>query len=564
MAAILAGEEAAVALGNALRLAAGESASLASSLTRREILLNAIRGVEGRFPAGTSARLYASDITRMFLQEGKVPLNPLNPSEVALGNTSEFASSNRATIGNRIVAYLENLRRPSVASDGFDVYVDKYDAEMKDAWGDLEMKVGSALEIAPSPSFIGNLCARAGITLEETRQATAIAVRNYGSNLVSRQVVSQWLVNRLAPVLGGTVGGAAAGFIIGQNPGEKNQADLGFWEKTAIGQWIGDASSVQQALIPEMVGDNGNFEELKAAAKARALDQRDYIISKILERELLQAGEAVTGGYGGLDSSQIPEDIRKALKGAATQIPYVGKVLGVVDKFIQKSAPTYPPVGDHFVRELPGARAFVPRFLGDTLSERPSIEAAGVKRTSIPPAPAEVRLSGRDSFYSPLTYADTKPRIVKQNLPPPPPRTTSSTRELEVLVPQNFDPTFTPALPPNVTGSSSAVWTEYSGNKRAAPNTLPSAPNVVGIGFDAEEQERKIAMEPPEKKMALETHTPDAGPSEKPTAMVEEPPSSSMVNAANATNPAMKDADKTAVKMPPPPPPPTTTTHLKP
>lgn len=111
---------------------------------------------------------------------------------------------------------------------------------------------------------------------------------------------------------------------------------------------------------------------------------------------------------------------------------------------------------------------------------------------------------------------------------------------LEGLVTQNYDPTYVPALPSNVTGPSSSVWKEYTADKTASSVPLDEAKNIVGMGFDAAQTERKLA---------LETQTPESAPA--PAAPPKLPPtapeSAKDVNTANQTNPNYRNTGKVRV-----------------
>ncbi len=125
-------------------------------------------------------------------------------------------------------------------------------------------------------------------------------------------------------------------------------------------------------------------------------------------------------------------------------------------------------------------------------------------------------------------------------------------RHMESQISQNYDPAFVPSMPSSVSANTSVHWQQYSGQNRGFTAPLDEAPNVVGIGYDAQTVEREMAQDtfknphspPPmnqkpsnagEEKQPAEPSTPTVVPGEK---------GEQSVNPANATHPAYKNVGK--------------------
>jgi hypothetical protein len=227
--------------------------------------------------------------------------------------------------------------------------------------------------------------------------------------------------------------------------------------------------------------------------------------------------------------------------------------LGPIDDWLPKSSPLVPPSAPPERSGIPGARIFTERLEGDNLSERVGMPAAAVRRTTIPPPPAI------NSISPTQYYAGTEHRYVPEQVALPPSAgqgmkrkaadiTTHQDRGMEAQIPQTYDTTNIPAIPAGVNANSSMQWKEYTAPYSGYNVPLTDAPNLVGIGFDAETAEREIAeraMGGENKEMPTPTPHPSMG------AIPPIPPTltGSDVNAANATNPSLRNVGKPRAVM---------------
>lgn len=390
---------------------------------------------------------------------------------------------------------------------------------------------------------------QAGISLNGARQAAMTAWRNYGVD-AGRAVVSRWIANRLALAAGGAAGffaGTAAKYILDQNPGETNTKDRHFvLEQTGVGTLFQTAANVARSLV--------HLPPMSVDAKREAANNSitgAKILSKIVDREIMEAYNTVMS-TGLSESIAANRTLREhaasyanSLQGSVTRLADTYSPFGAIDRLLPKSSPTYQPVSfDHYGNRA-GFAIFTSPLEGDFLSERSSDPAARSLRTMIPRAP-EVVSHAENPFVA--TAQPRDPAGVLDYFPPAGSQKRKaeeplhSNRTLEGLVSQNYDPTFVPSLPSSMTAPTSGVWREYTADKTATSVPLADARNIVGIGYDAEQTERKLAQE-----SGGDASTRSVTPSVPPP----ESEAGRDVNAANQTNPAYKDIGKAQVNITP-------------
>ncbi len=189
----------------------------------------------------------------------------------------------------------------------------------------------------------------------------------------------------------------------------------------------------------------------------------------------------------------------KPIDGAASGTADPDQPFGPIDQTLPKSSPSVPPSSAATFTPRPaGTGIFTERLQGDALSERPNSNMARVRRTTIPAPPEQ-------SYATPW---QVRPSIDPSRAPErdqqPPSRTqtmkrkatevpTHDDRNIENQIPQNYDPTFVPGMPSSVNANSSQQWKEYSAPYAGYNVPLTDAPNLVGIGFDAETTQRDMA-----------------------------------------------------------------------
>lgn len=445
-------------------------------------------------------------------------------------------------------------------------------------------------ETAFSRVGFARMLARAGVSVNEMKAAMGRCVTNFGNNQMARAIFQRWTLNRVlgvAAVGAGGSGSGAAAYILASKPWERTREDMTFLEKTAPAQWWRDF----KAGLGSSEGDFSLVDSLGKAAAAKEGVEYDKpfetgitmgdIGKKILEREIMEA-QAQVEAEGG----SAAKELRKYLGGSAAHIvaPYLP--YGNSDIYVPKSSPIYPLSGRR-TRPLPYGNIFDVRLPGALYNERPNDPNANKLQTSIPVPPSV------SALYPPETL--NAPIITTKKVVAPPPETEldkriraekelariisgvprHQMRDMESLIPQNYDPTYVPSLPSNVTAVSSQEWKEYTPDKRPASAFLDSAPNVVGMGFDEQETQREITeiamqneIEAKEAEAALgaqelgkrvdyekdnrEENAKRAKVAEEkeekkpspPQVSKEQPAGANAVNAANASNPSFRNVGR--------------------
>ncbi len=423
-------------------------------------------------------------------------------------------------------AYVEALQRGQDALD-FSAMV-AGEQLLQEAMND----VGSAMEAKQTPDQFARMAVERGVTVRRVVQVRNMIRERYGETARERATFRAWLVKRILPA----TAGAAATYIL------------------------------QQAYAAFKEGKGGivNVEEIK---------------SKVLAREIDEAVGMVDGedDSDGRPEYPVPrsgvndryargawiEDAKNMLNGSVLNIPSTDAPLGPIDRFIPKSEPTLPPSGG-VVGPGPSGSIFSSKLDGDRLSERRSEPSANVLRTRIPVPPSLSVIPPSQSYLN----LERIPPPNQAPVPSTPPQNLK--RKADIITPGHdammasqvtatYDATNTPALPGGVTGPTSARWKEYTQPYKGYNVPLTDAPNLVGIGFDAETMERKLAEgdadETPEERKKPEAMGIEHTPSETPEPAME----SDTVNVANETNPSLGNKGRPAppqaapaTKTPPP------------
>ncbi len=237
-----------------------------------------------------------------------------------------------------------------------------------------------------------------------------------------------------------------------------------------------------------------------------------------------------------------------SLPGSASGTASPDLPFGPTDTVLPKSAPNIPTSGPAPISRLPGTAIFTDGLSGDSLSERPSMIAANVLKSTIPVPPTISYLSSRQS------YAD-----IEQRYMPPPTQPAPSPlqnlkrkaesevlhhdRNLETQIPQNYDPTFVPGMPSSVNANSSSQWKEYSQPYRGYNVPLDAAPNIAELYTEATS----------ERDLAETAQSPQTDPSQHDNSQNKESrlePAATpklqdnQINTANETNPSLRNTQK--------------------
>lgn len=324
---------------------------------------------------------------------------------------------------------------------------------------------------------------------------------------------------------------------------------------------------VVNKLIPALVGSGVTFVAKKIANEIYAVDRekkggkveitQDTFDRDVLDREISEAEKAVDVGVTGENPSFYqkiskrqevdPRGLFLPLSGSVANTPGADLPLGPLDDLIPKSAPIYPSAPPDPDSRLPGMSIFDDRLRGDTLSERAGNPHALVTRSRIS-VPETIEYVPPTQYYSSMPH---RPSPMEQPQVPPPQQSmkrkaisepTHMQRNMEFQIPQNFDPQYVPAFPSSVNANTSVQWKEYTGANQGFHVPLDDAPNLVGIGFDAQTVERQFAQQsfkPPEKNENV-----PMGIDAKQDNMSSPHDIAPAVNAANVTNPVFKNAQK--------------------
>lgn len=343
----------------------------------------------------------------------------------------------------------------------------------------------------------------AGVSLSTLRGIGGAITARYGNTQAARAIASQWVLKRLKKYKKAAIAAGVSAVAGG------------------VGGAIGSAVS-SGAVSREGKGDIIEVEKEidEAAADADIEGGRDL---------------SVRAPHG------TPWWISpvKPLPGSVSGTAAPNQPLGPIDNVIPRSEPSIPSSRPVISSLPPGGSVFTDNLSGDSLSERPSMPSANVLRTSITTPPA-LNFVGPSESYQPIDYGKHSSRsdyyqpTPNQNLKRKATEfSTHKERGLENQITQNYDPGMVPALPSSVTADTSLQWKEYTPPFKGYNVSLTEAPGVVGIGFDAQDSERKLAMESPASGKEVGSQQGQAPQTPAP-----------QVNAANATNPSLRNYGK--------------------
>lgn len=373
--------------------------------------------------------------------------------------------------------------------------------------------VGSAVQ-APNITSVqfAHMAASRGVDARLLSQVGTMIFNRFGDTDRAQAALRQWVVRRVVPKVAGGIASSVATYVM------------------------------QQAYAAFREGKGGKIDEKE-------------LRKRILSAEIDEAANAVDApddSDGGVFTSGVSarNKINKYLNGSVANIASTDAPLGPIDRVIPKSSPTLPSSGPT-ASPGPAAGIFSNRLEGDNLSERRSQPAANVLKTSIPAPPVISTISPYQSYLN------------LERIPPPNPAPVPSTppqnvkRKADTVTPGHdalmasqvtatYDATNAPALPNGVTGPTSARWEEYQEPFKGYNVPLTDAPNIVGIGFDAETMERKLA-EGEADESPQERKAPEAMGLEQSTApQKKQKTEETAVNTANETNPALANKGRPA------------------
>lgn len=255
-----------------------------------------------------------------------------------------------------------------------------------------------------------------------------------------------------------------------------------------------------------------------------------------------------------------------SLPGSASGTASPDLPFGPIDTAIPKSSPSIPSSAPIPISRLPGTAIFTDGLSGDSLSERPSVPAANVLKSSIPVPPTISYLPPRQS------YADIEQRYMPPPTQPPPSASQNLKRKaesdvlhhdrsVETQIPQNYDPTFVPGIPSSVNANSSVQWKEYSQPYKGYNVPLDAAPNIAELYTEAT-SERELAEVAQPTEMDSSHSDNSTGKENVLKQSTVSKPVDAQVNTANETNPSLRNTQKE--KPAPAPRAPPVTSVLKP
>lgn len=333
---------------------------------------------------------------------------------------------------------------------------------------DYELKLGGPIS---SINFFRSIAAN-GVSRSRIESAWNRIVGPIGDNPSTRAVFRRWLTNRLLP----GAAGSAVTYLLDQILSRTGQPTPGVSvpQETSNREFRPTDYSVEQA--------------------------REDLLSKELQDAFrqIQIGDEAQNIIG----SQTWNSKLSPPVGSVQWTPNTFNDSGLNDErpLPLRFASTAPDVPSY-----PGDSIYSAGLTGDTLSERLYDPRANTKNVSmrLPDIPPPARTS-------------MAPYLVVPNDAPPPgsmgihhmhntkpyfmfPAIHESARETDHMVSQTYDPSMVATLPSFVTPVTSSAGNLYGRADRAYRNTLESAPNVTGLGFDTQETERRmvesVAME---------------------------------------------------------------------
>jgi hypothetical protein len=408
--------------------------------------------------------------------------------------------------------------------------------ELREAMND----VGSFLERPQAIGDFAQILVRRGMNANRLMQGVNRAREIFGDSARMQAIVRRWVVNTVLPA----AASSAATYLLRQLYAVFREFKGGIAEvdkETTTRELM-----AARADVDGQDDDDGN----DSGVFSSGLHTRP---SLIVERDdAPEDGEFFSSGVNDrAKRGKFMRDEFERLNGSVANIPATDDPLGVVDKVIPKSAPTLPPSTPTGYMG-PAGDIFTPNFEGDRLSERPDQPSANVRKSTIPLPPVISRISPAQSYMA-LEHVQPPP-------PAPMPSVPAQTlkRKSDMITPGQdafmttqvtcvYDANSVPALPGGVTGNTSQNWRDYEAPYGGYNVPLTEAPNLVGIGYDAETMERKMAEGDREGEEVEPEHT-SAQTNDKehqqpaPPADTDKPPSG--VNAANETNPAVANKGK--------------------
>lgn len=383
---------------------------------------------------------------------------------------------------------------------------------LHEAKGDYEMSLGSYI----SDTTFANRLEANGVSMPRIARAWERVSGALGNNTATRAVFRKWVVQRLVP----GAAGSALSYVLEQG-----------WNAMR-----GPRNGVPGVAAPsETRNENVDASMSYDDARGRMLD---YEISQVLRG--LDVGDEAASVIG----SASWKDRLRPLADSVQWVVNSSSDTGVSD-FTIPHIPYQVRNGD--LISFPGDGIFTKRLSGHDMTERIADTRATKKAT---------RLNVPEVFLSTESQAAADPPPSTELIIPGPPKANGlgvrnfhrtgvifpsvheQARTMDHLSSQSYDTTMVPSVPSYVSPATSSAAPRYTGENRGYKNQLDSAPNVVGIGFDTSQTERRLVE--------------DAAVSDGSSAATTPPPveQSDATEGAQTTNPRDSEAKRDTRSVP--------------
>ncbi len=333
---------------------------------------------------------------------------------------------------------------------------------VEQARSDYELKLGG---VVPSASWF-EVLARRGISRQRIEAAWNRINGPGGDNPSTRAVFRRWMTDRLLP----GAAGSAVTFLL-----EK-------FMNTPSGPQASVAAAPQE-INNRTVSVDDTYVDFDVA--------RDSLLAK----EVSDAIRAITLGdeASSVIGSQSWRSQLVPLPGSVHWTPNTYDDSGLNDA---RPLPVRIPAAGPDIITYPGDaiynRGLSGDFMTETLDDPSAHRSSTGLRLDMPPIPKRTKLAPY------LIVPDDQPPngytgvYHMHNVRPYFPAIHETAQHLDHMVSQTYDPSMVATVPSFVSPVTSSAGNLYGRDQRGYKNTLESAPNVVGAGFDVSDTERRL------------------------------------------------------------------------